>query len=187
MISGQGSNFKALLDKMDSINGEISLCISDKQAPGLKYAKDAGIDYYISHDFFELESLLEEYAIDLIVLAGYLKILPDHIVKKYENKIINIHPSLIPAFSGQGYYGHRVHKEAIDRGVKLSGATTHFVDEKADNGPIILQRPVEVYPEDTVEDLSERIKDVEHELLPQTVRLFCDDKIRVVENKAVII
>lgn len=186
MISGGGSNFKALLDNMDTINGEIVLCISNRQAEGLKYAKDASIDYYVSQDFDQIEDLLEEYKIDLIVLGGYLKILPKSIVKSYANKIINIHPSLIPSFSGMGYYGLRVHEAAIKRGVKVSGATSHFVNEQADEGPIIIQKTVEVLDEDRPEDLQKRILEVEHTILPESVRLFCDGKLKIENDKVVI-
>ena len=117
--------------------------------------------------------------IDLVVLAGFLKILSPKFTKTFENKIINIHPSLIPSFCGVGYYGLNVHKAAVDYGVKVSGATVHFVDENADTGPIIAQEVVEVLADDTAETLQRRVLEVEHSILPMVVEKYCDDKIEV--------
>lgn len=124
--------------------------------------------------------------VDLVVLAGFLSILDRDFVKAYEGRIINIHPSLIPAFSGKGFYGERVHKAAVEYGVKVSGATVHFVDEGTDSGPIILQEPVPVYVEDTAETLAARVLEVEHRLLPEAVRLFCEGRLRIEGRKVII-
>ena len=129
---------------------------------------------------------MKESQIDLVVLAGFLKILGPNFTKAFENRIINIHPSLIPSFCGKGYYGLRVHEAAVEYGVKVSGATVHFVDENADTGPIIRQETVEVLPEDSPEDLQQRVLKIEHRILSQVVADYCDDKIRVVGRKVFI-
>ena len=121
-----------------------------------------------------------------MILAGYLSILGKQMIEAYPNKIINIHPSLIPSFCGKGYYGLRVHQAVLDYGAKVSGATVHFVDEGADTGPIILQRAVSVLPEDTAESLQQRILEVEHEILPEAVALFCADRLMVQGRKVTI-
>jgi phosphoribosylglycinamide formyltransferase-1 len=117
--------------------------------------------------------------VEYIVLAGYLSILSPELVESYQNRIINIHPSLIPAFCGMGFYGQKVHQAVLDYGAKLTGATVHFVDEGADTGPIILQKAVEVLSDDTAESLASRVLKVEHELLPKAVALLVQDKIKV--------
>ncbi|MDU1643312.1 phosphoribosylglycinamide formyltransferase, partial [Peptoniphilus harei] len=140
LISGGGTNLQAIIDNTENnyINGKIKIVISNREdAYGLVRAEKAGIPGLCIKDDEELISKLRENNIDLIILAGYLKILPEKITKIYENKIINIHPSLIPAFCGRGYYGLKVHEAVISRGVKYTGATTHFVNEGADEGPII--------------------------------------------------
>ena len=129
---------------------------------------------------------MKESQIDLVVLAGFLKILSPNFTKAFENRIINIHPSLIPSFCGKGYYGLRVHEAAVEYGVKVSGATVHFVDENADTGPIIRQETVEVLPEDSPQDLQQRVLKIEHRILSQVVADYCDDKIRVVGRKVFI-
>ena len=129
---------------------------------------------------------MKESQIDLVVLAGFLKILSPNFTKAFENRIINIHPSLIPSFCGKGYYGLRVHEAAVEYGVKVSGATVHFVDENADTGPIIRQETVEVLPEDSPEDLQQRVLKIEHRILSQVVADYCDDKIKVVGRKVFI-
>lgn len=124
--------------------------------------------------------------VEYIVLAGYLSILSPKLVECYRNKIINIHPSLIPAFCGKGYYGDKVHQAVLDYGVKLTGATVHFVDEGTDTGPIIFQKAVEVLPDDTVETLSRRVLAVEHELLPKAVALLVQDRLKVSGRKVIL-
>ena len=133
-----------------------------------------------------MEALYEEYA-DLVVLAGFMTILDEKIIKAYPYKIINVHPALIPSFCGKGYYGLRVHEAALDYGVKISGATVHFVNEEADAGAIILQKPVEVKNNDTPEILQKRIMEqAEWKILPEAVSLFCQDRIEIINGKAYI-
>ena len=176
--SGGGTNLQALIDaqKEGIINsGEIALVISNKEsAYALKRAEDNGIQsLYIKKDAdFEkkLIKVLDENKIDLIVLAGFLVILSEDFVKRYPDKIINIHPSLIPSFCGDGFYGLKVHEAALERGVKLTGATTHFVNEITDGGKIIMQRAVEIKDGDTAEILQKRVmQEAEWKILPLSV------------------
>ncbi len=188
LISGGGTNLQAIIDntKNNYIKGKIKIVISNREdAYGLTRAKNAGIDVLVIKDDEKLISTLSENKIDLIVLAGYLKILPEKITKIYENKIINIHPSLIPAFCGRGYYGLKVHEAVIKKGVKYTGATTHFVNEGADEGPIIMQKITEVGDE-TPEELQAKVLKIEHEILPKSIKYFCEDKLKVVNGKVVI-
>lgn len=180
-ISGNGSNLQALLDHPIQ-NGKVTFVISDKEkAFGLKRAEKKNVETYHlkKNNYKELLKELSKRKIDGIVLAGYLDILPKYFVDAYPNKIINIHPSLIPCFCGQGYYGKKVHQAAIDYGVKVSGATSHFVSEIPDEGPIILQKVVAVDDYDSAESLSKKILIEEHKLLCKTVDLFCLDKLKV--------
>jgi phosphoribosylglycinamide formyltransferase-1 len=164
-------------------NADLRLVVSDNpKAYALERARASGIEaLWINPAAFpgreeynrELIEQLRKRQVDLVVLAGYMRILSPEFVKAYKNAIINIHPSLIPSFCGKGYYGERVHREALEYGVKVTGATVHFVDEGTDTGPIILQQAVEVLPEDTVESLAERVLKVEHILLPRAVDLYC--------------
>lgn len=188
LISGGGTNLQAIIDntKNNYIKGKIKIVISNREdAYGLTRAKNAGIDALVIKDDEKLISTLSENKIDLIVLAGYLKILPEKITKIYENKIINIHPSLIPAFCGRGYYGLKVHEAVIKKGVKYTGATTHFVNEGADEGPIIMQKITEVGDE-TPEELQAKVLKIEHEILPKSIKYFCEDKLKIVNGKVVI-
>lgn len=187
LISGSGTNLQALIDNQDKFKGEIKLIISSKEdAYGLERGKKSGIKSVFERDNDKILDLLLENNISLIVLAGYLKILPKELVAAYRNKIINIHPSLIPSFCGMGYYGIKVHEAAIKRGVKITGATTHFVNEGADEGPIIMQKPVEVEEEDTPLTLQQKVLNVEHEILAKSVELFTEDKIYVRDNRVFI-
>lgn len=182
LISGGGTNLKALIDgeKEGLFKGKIKIVISNnKSAYGLVRANNAGIKNVVEKDYNKIFDLLKEEKIDLIVLAGYLKILPDFIIKEYENRIINIHPSLIPSFCGKGFYGLEVHKQALKRGVKITGATTHFVDGCTDGGPIIIQEAVPVFFEDTPEVLQKRVLAVEHKILVESVKYFCLGKLEV--------
>lgn len=191
MVSGGGTNLQAIIDNIQSgsIKAEPVLVISSKHgAYALERAKKAGIptaviakkDYDSEEEFFAANlKALEDSGAEGIVLAGYMSILSSELVKKFENKIINIHPALIPSFCGKGYYGERVHKAVIAYGAKLSGATVHFVDEGADTGPIIMQESVPVLPDDTPEELAARVLKVEHKILPKSVALFCEDKLKV--------
>lgn len=200
LVSGGGTNLQALIDaESDGIikNGEITLVISSR--PGvyaLERAEKAGIKsivlerkkYALQADFdADLLDALKEHDIDLIVLAGFLTILGDTVISEYKNRIINVHPSLIPSFCGKGFYGLKVHEAALSRGVKLTGATVHLVNEIADGGPILMQRAVEVMDDDTPETLQKRVmRECEHVLLPLAVSKFCEDKITVKGNIAVI-
>lgn len=178
LVSGGGTNLQALIDAQNEgiiKSGEIKLVISNKEnAYALERAKNNGIDAkFIKKDAdFEknLVSALEEYKIDLIVLAGFLVILSEDFVRKYDKKIINIHPSLIPSFCGDGFYGLKVHEAALLRGVKLTGATTHFVNEITDGGEIIMQKAVEIKDGDTPQILQKRVmEEAEWNILPLSV------------------
>lgn len=189
LISGGGTDLQSIIDAIEAgkINGEIRLVISNKEnAYGLERARKHNIDAIFDNDEQSIIDRLKNEEIDLVVLAGFLKILSSDFTRTFENKIINIHPSLIPAFCGKGYYGLKVHQSAIDYGVKISGVTVHFVDENADTGPIISQETVEVFPEDTAETLQKRVLKVEHRILPMVVSKFCDGKIRVEGRKVFI-
>lgn len=198
-ISGGGTNLQAIIDaiKENKINGKIKLVFSNrKNAYGLIRAQNESIDtFYLNRKKFFCneeydERILEELErknIDLIVLAGYLNILSSKFVSKYSNRIINIHPSLIPSFCGDGFYGENVHKAVIKSGVKFTGATTHFVDEKVDTGAIILQDVVPVLINDDFETVAKRVLEIEHEILVKTVKAFCDNKIVFKDNRAFIV
>lgn len=197
LVSGGGTNLQSLIDKIHNQYGEIALVISDTpDVYSLTRAQNAGIkseaiDYRAFADKKEFFGLLfnrlTEQTFDLIVLAGFLKILPEEFYERFENKIINIHPALIPSFCGKGYYGLKVHEAAITYGVKISGATVHFADGQADTGPIILQKSVEVCFEDTAEELQKKVLVLEHELLPKAVQLFLQDRLKVVGRKVQIL
>ena len=182
LISGGGTNLQAVIDNCENktINGEVKVVISNKaEAYGLERAKNHNIKAIYEKDEDKIIKILKENEIDLVVLAGYLKIISPKLVNEYRNRIINIHPSLIPAFCGKGYYGEKVHQGVIDYGAKVTGATVHFVDEGADTGPIIMQKSVEVKVDDTPQSLSERVLAVEHEILKESVKLYCDNKLTV--------
>lgn len=182
LISGGGSNLQSIIDGCESgyINGIVKLVISNKDnVYGLERATKHNIKTFVEKEDEQIIDLLNKENIDLVVLAGYLKIISPKFVEAFRNKIINIHPSLIPAFCGEGYYGKKVHESVINYGAKLSGATVHFVDEGADTGPIIMQKSVEVKFDDTPQSLSERVLTVEHEILKESVRLYCDNKLTV--------
>lgn len=184
LVSGGGTNLQALIDA-NLQAGEIALVVSSR--PGvyaLERASQAGIPSLViakkgsTQEAFEekLRAALEEYNIDLIVLAGFLTILSEDFTRRYPRRILNIHPSLIPAFCGEGYYGLRVHEAALRRGVKLTGATVHFVNEIPDGGEIVLQKAVEVLPGDTPEILQRRVmEEAEWKLLPQAVELVSEE------------
>ena len=184
LVSGGGTNLQALIDA-NLQAGEIALVVSSR--PGvyaLERAYRAGIPSVViakkgsTQEAFEekLRAALEEYRIDLIVLAGFLTILSEDFTRRYPRRILNIHPSLIPAFCGEGYYGLRVHEAALERGVKLTGATVHFVNEIPDGGEIILQKAVEVKDGDTPEILQRRVMEqAEWKLLPQAVELVSEE------------
>lgn len=191
LVSGGGTNLQALIDAERSgkiSSGRIVLVVaSNRKAYALERAKAAGIAGEVvskkelgSQEAFDqrLLELLEAHSIDLVVLAGYLSILSPQIISRYPRRILNIHPSLIPSFCGDGFYGLRVHQAALDYGVKVTGATVHFVNEVTDGGEIVLQKAVEVLPGDTPETLQRRVMEqAEWQILPQAVELFCSGKL----------
>ncbi|HIX81893.1 MULTISPECIES: phosphoribosylglycinamide formyltransferase [unclassified Thomasclavelia] len=185
-VSGGGTDLQSVIDAVEngSINGEIVLVVSNrKNAYGLKRAELAGIETAVVRKDDELlVKMLQERNVDLIVLAGYLAILTDVLIDAYPNKIINIHPSLIPSFCGPGFYGMHVHESVLARGVKVTGATVHFVSNEVDGGPIILQEACNIDDLDNASDIQARVLEIEHRILPKAVALFCDGKI-VVENE----
>ena len=193
LVSGGGTNLQALIDAQhrgEIVNGEIAAVIaSTPNAYALERAKKAGIPGYVvarkeypssQAMTIALTEKLQELGIDLVVLAGFMTILTGEMVQSYPNAILNIHPALIPSFAGPGCYGLHVHEKALEYGVKRSGATVHFVSEECDGGPIVLQKAVDVYPDDTPEVLQRRImEECEWKLLPQAVSLFCPDRLKV--------
>ncbi|MDY0256740.1 phosphoribosylglycinamide formyltransferase [Gudongella oleilytica] len=185
LISGGGTNLQALIDacEKDEINGEIAVVLSNKEdAFGLERARRAGIRAeYVKwlgmapEEYDEkLAAILKDEGVQLVVLAGWLRVLTRHFIEHFNNRIINIHPSLIPSFCGKGYYGEKVHQAVLKAGVKVTGATIHMVDEGTDTGPILFQEAVGVLPEDTVETLQKRVLEVEHRLLVKAVADFCE-------------
>ena len=182
LISGGGTNLQAVIDGCEnkSINGEVKVVISNKEeAYGLERARNHNITAICEKDENKIIEILKENEVELVILAGYLKIVSPKLVNEYRNKIINIHPSLIPAFCGKGYYGQKVHQGVIDYGAKVTGATVHFVDEGADTGPIIMQKTVEVKQDDDAKKLAERVLEVEHEILTKSISMFCENKLTV--------
>ena len=190
LVSGGGTNLQALIDAVreNKIDGEIVFVASNRmKAYGLERARNAGIDAECIKDEALLISKLEEYKVDLIVLAGYLAILSSDFINKFENKIINIHPSLIPSFCGSGMYGIHVHEAAFARGVKVSGATVHFVSSVVDGGPIIMQKSIDISMCNSPEEIQQLIlNNVEHKLLVEAVSLYCSNKVKVVNGRVVI-
>ncbi|MCI7801918.1 MAG: phosphoribosylglycinamide formyltransferase [Floccifex porci] len=187
LISGSGTDLQSIIDHRNQINGEIALVISNrKNAYGLQRAQDAGIKNLVIKNQDELLNTLKEEKIDFIVLAGYLAILGKELIDTYQNKIINIHPSLIPSFCGPGMYGLHVHEAVLERGVKVSGATVHFVSEEVDGGPIIWQEAVSIADLDTPEDIQKRVLEVEHKILPEVVQWICDGKVVIEKGRVKI-
>ena len=196
LVSGGGTNLQAIIDKIADggiTNAEISVVISNnKNAYALERAKKHGIEalcispkqYESRQQFNEaLLAAIQSYQVDLVVLAGCLVVIPEIMVKAYPNKIINIHPALIPSFCGTGYYGLKVHEAVLERSVKVTVATVHFVEEGTDTGPIILQKAVEVQEGDTPEVLQRRVMEqAEWEIMPKAIDLIANDKIQVVDG-----
>lgn len=201
LVSGGGTNLQALIDAQNNgeiKNGKITCVISSNpDAYALQRAKNNSIDTAVIRrkDYAEfsdydnaLTELIKSKNADLVVLAGFMTILGGVFINAFENRIINIHPSLIPSFCGEGYYGLYVHKAALEKGVKVTGATAHFVNEVCDGGPIIIQKAVEIQNGDTPEALQKRVMEqAEWKILPQAVSLFCDDKIKVIGTKTEIL
>lgn len=200
LVSGGGTNLQAIIDAVESggiTNTRIAGVISNnKNAYALERAKKHGIesrcvspkDFTSREEFNEkFQEAVEEWKPDLIVLAGFLVVIPPSMIERYRNRIINIHPSLIPAFCGTGFYGLKVHEAALKRGVKVVGATVHFVDEGTDTGPIILQKAVEVEPQDTPEILQRRVMEqAEWKILPEAIDLIANGKVSVSGGRAVV-
>ncbi|WP_026513023.1 phosphoribosylglycinamide formyltransferase [Butyrivibrio sp. LB2008] len=200
MVSGGGTNLQAIIDGIANgtiTNTEISLVYSNNpNAYAIERAKKAGIPYAVkspkefeNRDDFNkaLLKILQDANPDLIVLAGCLVVIPECVVKAFPNKIINIHPSLIPAFCGTGFYGLKVHEQVLKRGVRVSGATVHFVDEGTDTGPIILQKPVMIRQDDTPEVLQKRIMEqAEWKIMPMAIDMIANGRVRVEDHKVII-
>ena len=201
LVSGGGTNLQALIDAEKSgiiKSGKIKLVISNKDgAFALERAKKAEIDTYTvlkknfsSHAEFESEiiRILDENEIDLIVLAGFMSILSENFTTHYKNKILNVHPSLIPSFCGEGFYGLHVHEAALKKGVKVTGATVHIVNEIPDGGPIVMQRAVYIEENDTPEVLQKRVMEqAEWKMLPEAVELMCAGKIKIENGRTYIV
>ncbi|MBN2403676.1 MAG: phosphoribosylglycinamide formyltransferase [Spirochaetes bacterium] len=193
LVSGRGSNFKAIAEKIiaGEINAELGILISStKDAKALDIANGFKMEsFFIDPASFAsrkdhekaMVNLLKKYNTDLIVTAGYMRVLTPFFVKEYRNKIMNIHPALLPSFPGTN-----AQKQAFDKGVKMTGCTTHFIDEGTDTGPIIMQAAVPVLENDTIESLSARILKEEHRIFPESVKLFCYDRLTIIGNKVLI-
>lgn len=196
LVSGGGTNLQAVIDRVHHKSGEIAVVIANNaEAYGLTRAQNSGIPTAVvlekdfeDYDAFNAEiiRILKDKGVELVVLAGYMKIITPAFVKAYPNKIVNIHPALIPSFCGEGYYGLHVHEAVIDYGVKVTGATVHFVNEEADAGPIIAQKTVEVADDDTPESIQKKVLEIEHTLLPWVVEQYCLDHITVEGRKTKI-
>ena len=200
LVSGGGTNLQAILDAQargDIHNGRVSVVVSSNdKAYALERAKQAGVpgvvrrkkDYASGAEYCRaLAQFLQEQDIGLIVLAGFITVLDEEFCKNFENRIINVHPSLIPSFCGDGFYGLHVHEATLKRGVKISGATVHFVDEGTDTGPIIMQKPVEVRPDDTPEVLQRRIMEqAEWQIMPKVIDLIAHDKVHVKDGRVFV-
>ena len=189
--SGGGSNLQAILDAVENgaLRAEVALVVADRETAGaLDGAARHGVPSAVLRpaDFAEPEAfcrallaVLAEHGVTFIALAGYLRKVPDAVVRAFRHRILNVHPALLPAFGGPGFYGRRVHASALAHGVRWSGATVHLVDEGYDTGPIVLQEPVRVEPDDTPETLAARVLAVEHRLYPEALRLFAEGRVRV--------
>ncbi len=193
LVSGGGTNLQALIDaesRGEIKNGKISLVVSNKpSAFALTRAKNAGIKTVVAEKCEKyskvLIDILHQNNIDLIVLAGFMVILGEDFIREFKGRIINVHPSLIPSFCGDGFYGLHVHEKALEYGVKVTGATVHFVNEITDGGEIILQKAVEIKETDTAEILQKRVmEEAEWKLLPEAVSLFCEDRL-IIEGRNV--
>jgi len=196
LVSGGGTDLQSIIDAVENgyLNCKIEMVISSKEgAFAIERAKKHGIDYHVisKKEFGKEQSnkILEltKGKVDLIVLAGYLSILDGELLNHFSNKIINIHPSLIPSFCGPGMYGLKVHEKAIEKGVKYSGCTVHFVNNEVDGGAIILQEVVPVNFEDSAEDLQKRILEKEHILLPKAIKLISENKVKIIDRKVKIL
>lgn len=196
-VSGKGTNLLNIIKKQKDgfLKSEVGIVISDRECEAIESSKRAGIQTKVADprsfrdemDFgVELLDSLRKSGTDFIVLAGYLKKIPDVVVKQYANRVINIHPALLPSFGGKGMYGLRVHQSVIDYGCKVSGATVHIVDTEYDHGPVVIQKCVKVENGDTAESLASRIHQLEYELLPDAIKLFEENRVKI-EGRRVIL
>lgn len=198
-VSGNGTLFETITNRC--LSGDIAadpvlVVASAHDIPALERAKRLNVpavvirrqDYTTGDDFSEaMTSVLEEFGVNLICLAGYLKLVPSKIVRAYAGRVLNIHPALLPAFGGKGMYGSRVHEAVLDYGARISGATVHVVDEEYDHGPIVLQRAVFVTNDDTAETLAHRVHAIEHDLYSDAVRLFAENRIQISGRHIIIL
>lgn len=194
-VSGRGSNLQAILNS-DLIKDkvEVKAVISDKKdCPAFEIAGRYSVKYFLLGEkencisYNEIVSLLESLEINLIVLAGFLKLIPDSVIAKYKNRIINIHPALLPSFGGKGMYGRKVHEAVFKSSAKVSGATIHFVDETYDTGKIIAQQCVDISDVSGPEQIAERVLKAEHKILPYVINQFAENKIKIVNERVVIV
>jgi phosphoribosylglycinamide formyltransferase-1 len=196
LVSGSGTDLQSIIDAIE--NKYMDVCIeaviSDKEGIyGIERAKKHGIKTYTFDRKKYTDSISDEILkitngkVDLIVLAGWLSILKGELINKFKNRIINIHPSLIPSFCGEGMYGLKVHQKAVDYGVKISGCTVHFVDGGTDTGPIIMQKAVPVFHYDTAETLQKRVLEQEHIILPESIKLISEGKVKIQDRKVIIL
>ena len=196
-VSGRGSNLKSIVNKIEEgeINAQISAVISNKvDCPALIFSKEKSFRTFVvssvqtkdSISFNELKKILIDFDIQLIVLAGFLKKIPDEFVDEFENKIINIHPALLPSFGGKGMYGMNVHNAVFNSSAKISGATIHFVNKVYDEGKVIAQKCVDISDVKSPEEIAERVLKIEHTLLPEVVKHFAEGKVKI-ENQRVVI
>jgi phosphoribosylglycinamide formyltransferase-1 len=194
--SGRGSNFQAILNAIDAglLPARIVVLISNKSDAGaIEIARAHNISIqHLSQKLFSSEEALADAILEVlkinraefIVLAGYLKKIPVQVIRQYQNRIVNIHPALLPSFGGKGMYGHRVHEAVIASGEKVSGATVHLVDEEYDRGPIVLQKTVAIVPDDTPDSLAAKVLKIEHEIFPLALKAFAEGRVRIEGRKA---
>jgi phosphoribosylglycinamide formyltransferase-1 len=198
LASGGGTNLQAIIDNIEvgKLHAQIKAVISNNSKSGaLERARNHNIpDIHLSHKQFatpeefnqKLLSVFKENETDLVVLAGYMKMISPTVIREYKNKIINIHPALLPSFGGKGMYGIHVHEAVLESGVKVTGVTVHTVDEVYDHGPILYQKCVPVLPDDTPESLQQRVLPHEHEAYSKVIQLFAEGKIEIKDNKAIV-
>ncbi|HPP70502.1 MAG TPA: phosphoribosylglycinamide formyltransferase [Pseudothermotoga sp.] len=198
LVSGNGTNLQSIIDKSETgeLPARVVVVISNKpDAYALQRAKNHSIPSYVvrPRDFVDQVSyeqkmidILNTHKVELVVLAGFMKILSSHFVQAFRGRIINIHPSLIPSFCGKDFYGIKVHQAVIDYGVKVTGATVHFVDENVDAGPIIIQRTVEVKDSDTAETIALKVHQIEHEILSEAITLFAQGRLKIVGRRVLV-
>lgn len=194
-VSGRGSNLKAILNYPDLKNLiEVVAVISDKlDCKAFEIARDFGIKYFSVGDGeekitqTEITPLLKKLGIDLIVLAGYLKLIPEDLIENFEKRIINIHPALLPSFGGKGMYGMNVHRAVFNSSAKVSGATVHSVDKNYDTGKIIAQKCVDISDVKSPEEIADRVLKIEHQLLPEVVKAFAEDKVKFESERIIIL